>query len=226
VRPTVVLFDIDGTLVTCGGAGKRAMRAAFRYVSERDDVWDFPFGGGTDRGLARQAFRNAGIDASEEQIDVFLSRYLDELPATLASSPGYAIYPGVLDLLDHLEKQANYAIGLGTGNVERGARTKLVKGDLGSRFAFGGFGDDHEQRPLLIEAGARRGAARLGRPLDQCRVVVIGDTHRDVEAALAIGAECIAVATGGTDLQELLRCGATYAVADLTAPQVTELLRS
>ena len=123
MRPTVVLFDIDGTLVTCGGAGKRAMRAAFRYVSERDEVWDFPFGGGTDRAIARQAFRNAGVEASERDIDLFLSRYLDELPSTLASSPAYNIHPGVHDLLDHLEKQANYAIGLGTGNVERGART-------------------------------------------------------------------------------------------------------
>ena len=88
------------------------------------------------------------------------------------------------------------------------------------RFPFGGFADDSEDRPALILAGARRGAERLGAPLDRCRVVVIGDTPKDVAAAKANGFDSLAVATGQHPLAELTTVGATLAVSELTDPRV------
>ncbi len=218
----VVLLDVDGTLVTCGGAGRRAMEAAFRDLCGRADVCDFAFGGGTDRAIARRGLTNAGHEPSEAAIDALLARYLEHLPGSLASSRGYAVLPGVEGLLGALGDRAELAVGLGTGNVEVGARAKLRPAGLDARFAFGGFGCDAEERAALLEAGARRGAARLGIERAECRVIVIGDTPRDVAAAAAIGAECVAAATGSHRVEELAH--ATLAVADLRAPELLELV--
>ena len=106
------------------------------------------------------------------------------------------------------------------------ARLKLTRVDLFRRFSFGGFGCDHEDRALLIRTGAQRGAAQLGQPLERCRVVVIGDTPKDVSAALALGGECIGVGTGSFTPEALKACGATHAFRDLSEPgAVTAMLR-
>jgi phosphoglycolate phosphatase-like HAD superfamily hydrolase len=221
-RGTVLLFDVDGTLLTCGGAGRRAMEQAFVDVCGRDDVCGFSFGGGTDRAIARQGLRNAGLEPEDAHIDALLTRYLAHLEPALAGSAGYALMPGVPALLDRLLVREGLAVGLGTGNLEPGARAKLRPGGLEERFAFGGFGSDHEERARLIEVGAQRGAARLGLPRERCRVVVIGDTPRDVEAARAIGADCVAVATGGFDVATLRESGAAWVVEDLRATEALE----
>lgn len=223
-RATVVLFDIDGTLITCGGAGRLAFEMAMVEIVGRNDACDFPFAGSTDRAIARQALLNAGHEPTADLIDALLARYLRHLPTMLERSTGYAVHPGVHELLDAIEGEQGLAIGLGTGNIELGARTKLRPGGLDGRFAFGGFGCDHEQRPALLETGARRGATRLGASRESCRVIIVGDTVKDVSAALAIGAECIAVATGPQDGETLRAAGAHHVFDDLRAPELRDVL--
>lgn len=223
-RPTVLLFDVDGTLISCGGAGRVAMKSAFLELVGRDDVCDFPYAGSTDRAIARRGLENGGMSADEETIDHFLERYLGHLPGAVERAEGYRVFDGVRALLDQLGGRPGYALGLGTGNVEAGARTKLRRGGLAERFSFGGFGCDHEDRAELLAAGARRGAAALGEPLDACRVVVLGDTLRDVSAALAIDAECVGVGTGPCAPAELLDAGAAVAFDGLHADELRAFL--
>src|SRR5690606_2293953 len=128
------------------------------------------------------------------------------------------------EALEAAASRRNVALGLGTGNVEKGARLKLARVGLHERFRFGGFGSDHEDRPTLILRGAERGAALLGAPLSACRVVIIGDTPKDVHAAQAIGAECVGVGTGGFATHELSAAGATWAFDDLSQPGALEAL--
>jgi phosphoglycolate phosphatase-like HAD superfamily hydrolase len=115
-------------------------------------------------------------------------------------------------------------MGLGTGNLRDGAQLKLARAGIDHHFAFGGFGCDHEDRPTLVRIGAERGAARLGVTLAACRVVVIGDTPHDVAAARALGAESLAVGTGGVAATELVAAGATRVVPDLAAAGVLPML--
>jgi phosphoglycolate phosphatase-like HAD superfamily hydrolase len=110
-------------------------------------------------------------------------------------------------------------VGLGTGNVKRGAIAKLARGGIHEQFAFGGFGCDAEDRTALLRAGAARGAESLGTHLDGCAVVVIGDTPKDVEAARGIGARCVGVGTGSYTPADLLACGADVAFATLAEPE-------
>jgi phosphoglycolate phosphatase-like HAD superfamily hydrolase len=217
IRPTVVLFDIDGTLITCGGAGRRAMERALREIAPHATT-DFSFGGMTDPAIVRRALRqNTRVRESHEPpesaadkealIDRALERYLDLLSDELPRSEGYAVLPGVRRAIEALERErdagAPIAIGLGTGNLVRGAELKLRPADLWHRFDFGGFGSDDEDRPTLLRHGATRGAQRLGAPADAFVTVVIGDTPRDVQAARAIGSRCLAVATGSYAREDL-----------------------
>jgi phosphoglycolate phosphatase-like HAD superfamily hydrolase len=229
MRRTVVLFDIDGTLVRCDGAGRGALRAALGDLfGASDDVLPDDFGGRTDRGIIRSGLERLGFGtdpaALEAAIDRVIERYLERLDETLRAATGYRVLPGVLKLVSELSSEADIAIGLGTGNVKRGAQAKLARGGLGEVFGFGGFGCDAEQRAQILRIGAERGAALLGVGLDECRVMVVGDTPRDVAAAIAIGADCVAVATGGCSTSVLLDAGATHAFEDLSHPDVVRVL--
>ena len=224
VNPTVVLFDIDGTLLSCGGAGREAMRLAFEERTGQPEACDFPFAGCTDASIARRGLENAGAPTTDAHIELLIESYLNHLSPALEASTEFRVFGGVVELLARLEAQPAVALGLGTGNVERGARAKLRRGDLDHWFAFGGFGCDDEVRSRLIEAGALRGVAALGLPREACRVVVIGDTERDVSAAKSIGAECIAVETGSIPRSRLVEAGPELCVADLTESDVVRFL--
>lgn len=228
VRPTVYLFDIDGTLIDGGGSGRRAMEGAFAEVTgDTEALRNLRFAGMTDPAIVRAGLVAAGWADGDTApiIDEVLARYLARLPDEIAATPTFRLHAGVRDVLETLAATSGVAIGLGTGNVERGARIKLEPLGVADAFGFGGYGSDHEDRPTLIGIGATRGCAVLACTRDDARVIVIGDTPKDVAAALAIGAECLAVATSFFDVEALREAGATLAVADLTDPAATAYLR-
>lgn len=210
-RPRVLLFDIDGTLLTCGGAGRCAMERAFAERTERS-VADFSFGGMTDGAIVREALTRAELPHSDADVSAVLDRYLTFLEDELPRAAGYAVLAGVTQMLDLLDAErvrgAAIAVGLGTGNLRRGAELKLTHGGLWKRFAFGGYGSDDERRPALLDYGAVLGAAQLGCHREDVDVIVIGDTPKDVSAAREIGALCLAVASGTYDMETLRAAGA------------------
>ncbi|WP_043711015.1 HAD family hydrolase [Corallococcus macrosporus] len=227
MRPTVLLFDIDGTLVTTGGAGRRSMEAAFEKLHGRRDACDsFAMSGMTDRAIVRQAMRIIGVEDTTEAIDAVIHAYVTHLAEEVhkVDDARYRVFPGMREAVKEARSLPGFAVGLGTGNVREGARVKLERVRIYDQFDFGGFGCDNEDRTELIRCGARAGAARLGAPLEECRVVVIGDTPKDVHAARGIGAECIGVGTGTFAAQALLDAGATVAFQDFSHPEALTAL--
>jgi phosphoglycolate phosphatase-like HAD superfamily hydrolase len=142
----------------------------------------------------------------------------------LTEARQYFVHAGMREAVAEARTRSGVAVGLGTGNVRKGARVKLERVGIYDQFAFGGFGCDHEDRVELIRHGARSGAQLLGAPLEACRVVVIGDTPKDVHAAKGIGAVCIGVGTGNFTPQALLESGADFAFPDFSAPGAIEAL--
>ncbi len=228
MKPTVLLFDVDGTLVTTCGAGRRALERAFERRHGTKAALSFSFGGMTDKAIVRDGllalgrpFANAGD--LEREVEQTLAFYLDVLAEEVAHTR-IRIHPGMDRALDMADARKGVALGLGTGNIRRGAEIKLSCVNIYHRFSFGGFGDDSIDRPTLLMAGARRGADKLGLPIEDCRIVIIGDTPKDIAAAKAIGAESVAVATGMHDIAELKQNDPTAVYADLTDPQAVAAL--
>ena len=220
MTPTIHLFDIDGTLVTGNGAGHRALSRVFDRRYARPDALDrIVFHGATDRAIMREALLALGVAHDHAHVDAVLAEYVEVLPEFVGAD-AYRAHRGVVALLEVLDGRAGVALGLGTGNIEAGARVKLTPPDLNRFFPFGGFGSDAEDRAELLAIGAARGAALLGVAPAACRVFVIGDTLRDIQAAHAIGAFCVAVATGGNTADELRAAGAEVVVDHLDDPHV------
>jgi phosphoglycolate phosphatase-like HAD superfamily hydrolase len=228
VRPTILLFDIDGTLIDSTGIGRVALEDAFDALyGRRDAISSFRLDGMTDPAIVRKGLAAIGENVSEAAMAEVLSRYLTRLEHHVAQVPleRYIVHRGVRATVDRAHA-AGYAVGLGTGNVVPGARIKLSRVELFSRFDFGGYGSDAEDRPTLIRRGAERGAEKLGLPLSKCRVIVIGDTPKDIDAASAIGADCLAVATGHYDVAALDGHGCYRAVEHLETDEAQEALFS
>ncbi len=220
-RPiTVVLFDIDGTLLWSDGAGRRAIHAALAEVFGGIGPADHRFDGKTDRQIVRELMTAAGHDRAviDARMDRTLTSYVRELHLALRhpDHPPQRL-PGVAELLDALEARDDVVLGLLTGNVAPGADAKLrAVGVDPSRFRVTAFGSDHEDRPELPAIAMRRANALLGHQLTGERFVVIGDTPADMTCGRGIGARAIGVATGRYDVAELLSHGADAAFADLT----------
>ena len=215
----LVLFDIDGTLLSAAGAGRRAIHRALREVFGSTGPDDYWFDGKTDRQIVRDLMRSDGhVDATiDARMDAVLSHYLACLGDELRD-PRHPprLHAGVPQLLDALDDRADVVLGLLTGNLEIGAHTKLAAAGLDpSRFVVGAFGSDHESRPELPALAQRRARERLGIDLPGSAVVVIGDTPADIACGQGIGARSIGVATGRYTVEQLDSCGASAVFEDL-----------
>ena len=204
LRPTILLlWDIDGTLITSGGAGARALRAALhRSFAIDGSLDDLDFAGRTDRWILRKILQKFALPTTEENFRVLLDAYLAALPRELAH-PSALVLPGIRALLAATAGPSDFAQGILTGNVRRGAQTKLAHHSLWDHFAFGAFGDDSELRNELGPHALRRARAHTGADFALDRVWIIGDTAHDIACARAFGARVLAVATGGHALTAL-----------------------
>lgn len=203
---TLFLFDIDGTLVRGDGAGRRAMDRAFhRVLGHAEAMAGIRFDGATDRGLVRAALEARGHPVEAELVDALLARYLDALDEEMAVRAPFRALTGAAEVARGVAELG--LVGLGTGNIEPAAWRKMRAVGMHELFRFGGFGSDAEVRAEVLAHGVRRGAALAGKAPEACAVVVIGDSERDIEAARAIGARMVAVATGGTSRAALEALG-------------------
>jgi phosphoglycolate phosphatase-like HAD superfamily hydrolase len=212
------LFDLDGTLLKTGGAGKQAMdRALLEVLGLPEALAKIHLDGMTDRAIVREAVDALRLQqrCTEDEIDRVLERYLALLAAAMPDCASYQVLPGAEVLVKALHGRG-WAVGLGTGNVERGARIKLQRSGLNPHFAFGGFGCDAEDRAALLAVGVQRASERLGRALRPEQVWIIGDTPKDIAAARAIGARVLAVATGRFSADELAKHQPDSVVAELS----------
>jgi phosphoglycolate phosphatase-like HAD superfamily hydrolase len=215
---TLVLFDIDGTLIQTGRAGVRGMNRAFGDLYDAPDALaSVSVAGRTDRAIVTEVLTTLGHEADDGAIVRVRDRYCGYLPAALqdpASRP-MGVLPGVHAMLDQLASRSDVVVGLLTGNFIKGAELKLGHFDLWRRFAFGAFGDHHTNRRDLVPR-AIAAAVEAGHPeFTTDRVVVIGDTPLDVDCAHFNGARALAVATGIHDVETLRATGADLTVDTL-----------
>jgi phosphoglycolate phosphatase-like HAD superfamily hydrolase len=215
----VCLFDIDGTLILTGGAGKAALEAAVTSafaVEPRTETIELS--GRTDRAIVQDLLRVHGIEETTAARERLLNAYLAHLPECLLRLQG-RVLPGIAAFLDDLSERDNVAVGLLTGNVRAGARLKLGHYQLLHHFGFGGFGDHHHDRNDVAREALAEVRQRFDGTVSLDHIWVIGDTPHDVTCARAIGVRAAAVATGWHTLEELAACKPDVALADLSNVQ-------
>jgi phosphoglycolate phosphatase len=206
VSDTLLLFDIDGTLLDTGGAGAGALLDAAETVLEvrREDLPPLDLAGATDGGVIRKLFADAGRAFSDDRAEAFRDCYLRRLGERLQHPDfGGRLLGGIPALLSQLHGANGFAVGLLTGNLRRGAWIKLERFGIARHFADGGFGDDGEQRNDLGPVAVKRMEQAKERTFRPDRVIVIGDTPKDIACAHAMGSRCLAVATGKFDRASL-----------------------
>jgi len=194
----LLLFDLDATLVRTGGAGMRAMNQAFAEIMNWPNALaEISPAGRTDPSIAHEISRkHRGHEMTTQELERVFSRYLELLKEKICQTDNYRVLPGIQSFLEGTAGSREYLLGLGTGNLEAGARIKLEPAKLNRFFSFGGFGSDAVERADILRIAIQRAEANVQMKITSEQVVVIGDTPHDVEAGKTIGAKTIAVATG------------------------------
>lgn len=197
----MLIFDIDGTLLLTGGAGKIAFERAFAELFRIPDSWkDTRPDGKTDPAIFQEiAQRTLGRELTAAEYLDLMKRYLELFREEILNADRFRLMPGVYELLESLSFRSDTLLGIATGNVEEAAWSKLERGALRRFFRFGGFGSDSADRAVLTRRAVERGQALLGRQLAANDIFLIGDTEKDIQAGKALGLRTVAVATGRLD---------------------------
>jgi phosphoglycolate phosphatase len=212
----ILLFDIDGTLVSTGGAGAVAWKQAFQELHGIPaDINEFTDAGMTDPDVGAKTFEAVlHRPPTPHELAQLIQRRLEHLPEAVAGSTGYKVLPGVADRLRQLSRDG-HLLGIITGNGDGAAHIKLQRGDLNRWFTFGAYAAAGLERAGIVREAVGRGQAILGEDVPNAQIYVVGDTPRDVDAAHAVGCTAIGVATGHYDVDALRAAGADQVLETL-----------
>ena len=214
---TLLLFDIDGTLVSTGLAGGDAMGRAFEEIHGVADAFaGIEMSGKTDPAILREAWEGAGIAEAERDLQAFHDCYVGHLKDTLSESDrDRHLKPGLPGLLDAVARQSDVVLGLLTGNFVTGAQLKLESFGVLHYFRVGAYGSDNEDRKALVPVARLRARQFCVTYIAPERTFVIGDTPRDIECAKAHDVKAVAVATGNYSMDDLRAHQPDLCFADL-----------
>lgn len=217
------LFDIDGTLITSGGAGEAAFAHALEELcGSADAMGDVVLAGRTDAAIAHELLEASGMEATPEAVTSLIDAYLHQLAVRLPMHPG-GVLPGIVRILERLADSPSAVTGLLTGNVERGAKLKLTHYGVWHYFTFGAYADDHHDRNELGKVAMRRAHQTHAEKFPPDCIYIIGDTPRDIECGKVIGAKTVAVATGDYSIAELRAHGPDFVLKDFNDPGTEDI---
>jgi len=213
----LVLFDIDGTLLSAGRASREALLDAFSRVGVEGMGFDgYDFSGKTDPQIVREllAEKTSG-GHPDELLDRVIDHYLESLEARICPEAVVA-KRGSAELLERLSREERVTLALLTGNHERGARAKLAPLGFNAYFPFGAFGSDHADRYALPAIAVARARELTGADFQGKQVVVVGDSIHDVACGRAMNVKSVAVASGLTAPERLASESPDHLFADFS----------
>ena len=216
MQKRLLLFDIDGTLVSTMGAGVESLKIVIeKRYGVRDDLRDIEIAGKTDSNIAADILQKYRVDPTPDNVRAFLDEYVDLLAEQLPKLDG-RVLPGISEILARMKSKPDRVLGLLTGNVRRGAEMKLKHYGIWDYFEFGAFADDHHDRNQLGAFARARAEKKHGHEFHAAQIDVIGDTGHDIACGKAFGARTVAVATGSWSREKLKRRQPDFLFADFS----------
>lgn len=216
----LVLFDLDGTLVNAGGAGRTSLRKAIKELYGVEPEFEHSLISGRtdlDNFSIVYSLIKKGKKPTAAEMKKMKAKYLEILPTevhAVVRCKKYDLVPGVEKFLKMLAKDKDVILGLGTGNLEEGAKIKLEPSKLASYFTVGGYGEDGQTREEMLRAAVKRAEKKFKTKLEPDQVYVIGDTHRDICAAKNCGFHSAVLTNGFGDAQKIQRAAAELETKD------------
>ena len=216
----LVLFDLDGTLVNAGGAGRTSLRKAIKELYGVEPEFEHSLISGRtdlDNFSIVYSLIKKGKKPTAAEMKKMKAKYLEILPTevhAVVRCKKYDLVPGVEKFLKMLAKDKDVILGLGTGNLEEGAKIKLEPSKLASYFTVGGYGEDGQTREEMLQAAVKRAEKKFKTKLEPDQVYVIGDTHRDICAAKNCGFHSAVLTNGFGDAQKIQRAAAELETKD------------
>jgi phosphoglycolate phosphatase len=222
----LILFDVDGTLLSTHGRAGAALGQAMRETfGTAGPIEGFSFAGKTDPAIAFELLGEAGLPRATvlRRLPEMFDRYCAHLARSLSASNTRPL-AGVPELLDALAGRGDVGVGLLTGNIQRGAAIKLAAAGLDGRFAVGAFGSDDEDRNRLVAVAQARARERWRQDFRGTRTVVVGDAEADIRCARAGAALAVAVASGTTPRETLAALAPDVLLDSLASPEASGAL--
>ncbi|MEK6689683.1 MAG: HAD family hydrolase [Nitrospirota bacterium] len=211
----LILFDIDGTLISSGGAGTRALNKSFNEIfSIPDGFKGVRMAGKTDIEIMKEGMFRHNINPEDKLVKKMVNGYIYHLGKEINNN-GRHLKPGIKEIINKLKNVDGFYLGLLTGNLEKGARLKLEPFGINPYFPFGAFGSDDENRNRLLPIALKKFSDIYKISIMPEDTVVIGDTPRDVACSKPFGAFSVVVATGPYSFEKLQNSGADLVLKDL-----------
>jgi phosphoglycolate phosphatase-like HAD superfamily hydrolase len=215
---TVLLWDIDGTVLTTGRAGIFAWeKAAGEVAGYPVNLQDLKTGGLTDFAVGKAILDYLKLPVSGDVLPRMVNSYEAHLPGVLPLRKG-RVLGGVLEVLQYCRiRRPDVESYLLTGNTAAGAHAKLTYYEIADYFLDGSFARETETR---IDIAQRALEKVIDRDINMLgRLFVIGDTPHDVTCGKAIGAKTVAVATGEFTEDELREYGPWRTIDSIPDPE-------
>ena len=201
----LVLFDIDGTLLSMTEVNRTILADALRKVyGTEGSTGTHNFAGKLDGTIIHEVMQSAGLSESDiaEKFDLAKETYIDMF-RTQAKASDVVLMQGIRELLDELSGHSDLLLGLLTGNFEESGRHKLLLPEINHYFPFGAFADDGFSRNELPPVAVKKAYQLTGITFSEHNIIIIGDTEHDITCARVLNAKSIAVATGTYSMEEL-----------------------
>jgi len=226
----LVLFDIDGTLLTVNSINRRILADALKEVyGTEGSTSTHNFAGKMDSVIIYEVLQSVGVSDSviAEKFDKAKQTYIEmfRLHARLSD---IILMDGIRNLLDELSAHSDVMLGLLTGNFEASGRQKLLLPEINHYFPFGAFADDAGSRNELPPVAVEKAYQLTGRRFSENDIIIIGDTEHDIACARVLNAKSIAVATGTYSAEELKKHNPHVLYENLTETPIvmSEILKS
>jgi phosphoglycolate phosphatase-like HAD superfamily hydrolase len=216
---TLVLWDIDHTLIAARGLSGEIYREVFHRITGRQARHVADMHGNTDRAIISETLTLHDITPTPELLNAFGDALAERFAARQSEIRTRGLeLPGARAALGALADRADVIQSVLTGNMRQIAVSKLTAFDLHTfvDLEVGAYGFDHAQRPPLVRLARERVGRKYGETFDATTTVLVGDTPRDVEAGHRGGARVVAVATGSSDEAALRAAGAELVLSDLS----------